>query len=49
MAKRLTHNTVTQSLSLLGFSGALWSLAFAAFAIRLGPALFQRRANGRPG
>jgi uncharacterized protein involved in response to NO len=38
-----------QSLSLLGLSGALWSLAFAAFAIRLGPALFQRRANGRPG
>jgi uncharacterized protein involved in response to NO len=38
-----------QSLLLLGFSGALWSLAFAAFAIRLGPALLQPRADGRAG
>jgi uncharacterized protein involved in response to NO len=34
---------------LLGLSGALWSLAFAAFAVRLGPALLRARADGRPG
>ena len=37
------------ALPLLVLSGALWSLAFAAFAIRLGPALLQPRADGRPG
>ena len=37
------------ALPLLVLSGAFWSLAFAAFAIRLGPALLQPRADGRPG
>ena len=36
-------------VSLLALSGTLWSLAFAAFVIRLGPALVQPRADGRPG
>jgi uncharacterized protein involved in response to NO len=35
--------------ALLLLSGLFWLLAFAAFAIRLGPALLQPRANGRPG
>ena len=30
-------------------SAALWSLAFATFAIRLGPALLRPRVDGRPG
>ena len=34
---------------LLALSGALWSLAFAAFAARLGPALLRARVDGRPG
>ncbi len=37
------------ALPLLVISGALWSLAFAAFAIRLAPALIHPRADGRPG
>ncbi len=37
------------AMSLLVISGAVWSLAFAAFAIRLGPALVQPRIDGRPG
>ena len=37
------------ALPLLVLSGALWSLAFAAFAVRLGPALLQPRVDGRPG
>jgi uncharacterized protein involved in response to NO len=36
-------------MSLLMISGGLWSLAFAAFVVRLGPALLQPRADGRPG
>lgn len=38
-----------QSVALLVLSGALWTLAFAAFAIRLGPVLVLPRADGRPG
>lgn len=34
---------------LLPLSGLFWALAFAAFAIRLGPVLLQPRAAGRPG
>ncbi len=37
------------ALPLLVISGALWSLAFAAFAVRLAPALIHPRADGRPG
>jgi uncharacterized protein involved in response to NO len=37
------------ALPLLVISGALWSLAFAVFAVRLGPALLRARADGRPG
>jgi uncharacterized protein involved in response to NO len=37
------------AMSLLVVSGVVWSLAFAAFAIRLGPALVQPRIDGRPG
>jgi uncharacterized protein involved in response to NO len=37
------------AISLLVTSGALWSLAFAAFVISLGPALLRPRADGRPG
>jgi uncharacterized protein involved in response to NO len=37
------------ALPLLVLSGVFWSLAFLAFAIRLGPALVQPRADGRPG
>jgi uncharacterized protein involved in response to NO len=37
------------TVSLLVISGALWSLAFAAFLFRLGPALVQPRIDGRPG
>jgi uncharacterized protein involved in response to NO len=37
------------ALPLLLISGALWSLAFAVFALRLGPALLRARADGRPG
>ena len=36
-------------ITLLVISGALWSLAFAGFVIRLGPALVQPRPDGRPG
>jgi uncharacterized protein involved in response to NO len=38
-----------RSLLLLELSGALWTLAFAAFAIRLGPVLLRPRVDGRPG
>jgi uncharacterized protein involved in response to NO len=37
------------ALPLLVMSGAAWSLAFAAFAIRLGPILLRPRPDGRPG
>jgi uncharacterized protein involved in response to NO len=37
------------AVSLLVISGALWSAAFATFVVRLGPALVQPRADGRPG
>jgi uncharacterized protein involved in response to NO len=37
------------AVPLLMISGALWSLAFAAFALCLGPALLRPRADGRPG
>ena len=37
------------ALPLLVLSGACWSLAFLAFATRLGPALLRPRADGRPG
>lgn len=37
------------AIPLLVTSGTLWSLAFAAFVICLGPALVQPRADGRPG
>ena len=37
------------ALPLLVLSGASWSLAFLAFAIRLGPALMRPRADGHPG
>jgi uncharacterized protein involved in response to NO len=36
----------TQSVLLLGLSGAFWSLAFAALTIRLGPILLRPRADG---
>jgi uncharacterized protein involved in response to NO len=41
--------TPTYSRSWLVISAALWSLAFAAFAIGLGPALVLPRVDGRPG
>jgi uncharacterized protein involved in response to NO len=39
----------THATSLLVISGALWSVAFAAFVVSLGPALVQPRLDGRPG
>jgi len=38
-----------RSLLLLELSGASWTLAFAAFAIGLGPVLLQPRVDGPPG
>jgi uncharacterized protein involved in response to NO len=37
------------AISLLVISGALWSVAFAAFVFSLGPALVRPRIDGRPG
>jgi uncharacterized protein involved in response to NO len=41
--------TPAHAVALLVISGAFWSLAFAAFLFRLGPALVQPRIDGRPG